>query len=582
MYESDHHGRSSLRTRVATWFSIVFLAVFVLLGWLVSIGVRDSLIDQLADDLTAHARLIALDLPASAPDEQRIEAQAGALGVRITVIAADGTVLADSAVDPAAMDNHGDRPEVVDALGGEVGRTRRLSATTGERQLYVAIPSPAGQVVRVSVTEGAIEAELRLLTTRALTTLVLIGLLGLLGVVAATTRIVRPIAALTDSADEIARGHRGETPPRSSIAELDRLGLAIGAMASDLRMRIKQAESERATLDVVLSALPEGVLLVEPDERISFSNPAASRLLGFVPKRLPSLAPAALQRVVREARATAEVRSAEFEHGTGTTSFISGTATPFRVDPNRILLVIADISHRHRTEAMRRDFVADASHELKTPIATILASMEAFDLALDRDHGRAIEFAHQAQTAAQRLARIVEDLFDLSRLEGSDPTLEACRFDEVVNEEVNRLRPMAKNADIELNVFASPVEARGPAAEWGLAVRNLCENAIRYSNPGGSVVVRVEADESGGELTVEDTGLGIPRRALDRVFERFYRVDDDRSRATGGTGLGLAIVKHVAERHGGAVSVTSELGSGSTFRIRFPRADRFKEPPISG
>lgn len=582
MNDPGPYGRSTLRTRVATWFSIVFLAILVLLGWLIYLGVRDSLIDQLADDLTAQARLIALDLSVSGPQQERIDAQAAALAVRITVIAPDGMVLADSAGDPTSMDNHATRPEVVSALEGQVGRSTRLSATTGERRLYVALPPVAGQIVRVSVTEGAIADELRLLTTRALTTLVLIGLVGLLGVLAATTRVVRPIASLTDSADDIARGRRGVTPPRSSIAELDRLGLAIGAMASDLRMRIRQSESERATLDVVLSALPEGVLLVEPDERISFSNPAASRLLGFVPKRLPSLAPAALQRIVREARDATEVRSAEFEHGSSTGSIISGTATPFRVDPNRILLVIADVSDRHRTEAMRRDFVADASHELKTPIATILASMEAFDLALDRDHDRAVEFAHQAQTAAHRLARIVEDLFDLSRLETSDPTFDTCRLDEVVTEEVDRLRAMADDARIDLDLFVSPVEAPGPAAEWGLAVRNLCENAIRYSDPGGSVVVRVRADEGGGELTVEDTGLGIPSRALDRVFERFYRVDDDRSRYTGGTGLGLAIVKHVAERYGGSVAVTSELGSGSTFRIRFPRAHRFKEPPVSG
>ena len=245
-------------------------------------------------------------------------------------------------------------------------------------------------------------------------------------------------------------------------------------------------------------------------------------------------------------------------------------AMPIRDDSDQVLVVAADITERHRLEAMRRDFVADASHELKTPIASILASSEALQLALSRDPNRAEGFASQVETAARRLARIVSDLLDLSRLEASAVSNEVTRIDQVVAEEIERLRARADAGGVAMTVALEPVTVPGPSSDWALAVRNLCENAIAYTDSGGSVSVTLVPHADSVELSVVDTGTGIPTRSLHRVFERFYRVDVARSRETGGTGLGLAIVKHVAERNGGTVSATSELGRGSTFRIRIP------------
>ena len=291
---------------------------------------------------------------------------------------------------------------------------------------------------------------------------------------------------------------------------------------------------------------------------------------------MTALAPGALQRIVRKARDVDEVQVVDVEIGSPI-RMVHAVATPFRDDRARVLLVAADVTERNRIEAMRRDFVADASHELKTPIAATLAASEALQLALDRDTNRARGFAGQVTASARRLARIVDDLLDLSRLEAAQASEGSCRLDTVVTEELERLSARARESGLVMETDLESVTVAGPSSDWALAVRNLCENAITYTDAGGEVSVALRRHGPSVELKVSDTGSGIPTRALSRVFERFYRVDVARSRDTGGTGLGLAIVKHVAERHGGAVFVDSELGVGSTFRIVMPVLESVEE-----
>lgn len=554
---------------------MVFVLLLVLVAILVRNGVRTSLIDQLAEDLVEKAALVALTLP----DDDMHDAvvgQAEALDARVTVIALDGRVLADSDSDPATMDDHSDRPEVAAAIGGEVGRSSRYSVTTDEGRLYVALPPSDDRIIRLSVTEAKISDELGALTGRIVSAIVAVGVVGLIGAVFVATRIARPIAALTETADAVAGGRLDVEPERSTTIELDRLGQSIGRMASDLGRRIRESEEERETLEVVLGALPDGVILVEPDDSISYANPPAAALLGAIPERLTALAPGALQRIVRKARDVDEVQVVDVEIGSPI-RMVHAVATPFRDDRARVLLVAADVTERNRIEAMRRDFVADASHELKTPIAATLAASEALQLALDRDTNRARGFAGQVTASARRLARIVDDLLDLSRLEAAQASEGSCRLDTVVTEELERLSARARESGLVMETDLESVTVAGPSSDWALAVRNLCENAITYTDAGGEVSVALRRHGPSVELKVSDTGSGIPTRALSRVFERFYRVDVARSRDTGGTGLGLAIVKHVAERHGGAVFVDSELGVGSTFRIVMPVLESVEE-----
>lgn len=549
-------------------FTVVFLLLLLFVAVLVRNGVRESLIDQLADDLIEKAALVALTLPDDGM-QAVVTQQAGALDARVTIIAVDGRVLADSDSDPAEMDDHSDRPEVISAIGGETGRSSRYSDTTDENRLYIALPPEEGRIVRLSVTEAKIADQLGTLTGRIVSAVALVGVVGVLGALLVATRIARPIAALTDTADAVASGDLAATPARSTTVELDRLGQSIGRMASDLGRQIRESEEERETLERVLGALPDGVLLVEPDDRPSYANEPLRGLFGSVPDHLRGLTPVSLQRAVRAAR-DGEVVTLEVEVG-APPRVVSVVATPVQDDSTRVLVVAADITERRRLEAMRRDFVADASHELKTPIASILASSEALQIALSRDPARAEMFASQVETSARRLAKIVSDLLDLSRLEASGNSQEVSRLDAVVADEIQRMSARAEAAGVVITSDLEFAEVSGPSSDWALAVRNLCENAIAYTDPGGRVSVGLTIHDDSIELAVADTGAGIPTRSLDRVFERFYRVDVARSRETGGTGLGLAIVKHVAERHGGSVSVTSELGVGSTFHITLPK-----------
>ena len=333
------------------------------------------------------------------------------------------------------------------------------------------------------------------------------------------------------------------------------------------RATVDRAEEDRRLLEQVLAVVRQGVVLVGEDDVIAYTNPAADELIR-PSARLSSLVPHGLQTLVRQARVEQRVTEADLEYGSPVRT-LRAAAVLFPAD-KRVLVTITDVTTSNRMEAIRRDFVAAASHELKTPVASILASTEALGLALARDPASAARFATQVERSARQLAKLVSDLLDLSRVESSTMEAEPVDVGPMVEAEVARARGAAAEAEIALSVEADRIAVMGSRPDLALAVRNLLDNAIRHTPRGGSISVTVLAHNGRCQIMVADTGEGIPRRELPRVFERFYRVDSARSRTTGGTGLGLAIVKHVAEGHLGEVSVESELGVGSRFRIDLP------------
>ena len=571
MNEVRAPGRGSLAGRLLTAYAIVFILLIGFFGLLTLDGVEAVLRRQATESLEHQLGTVRLALApvADADLAESGAALARALDARLTVIASDGRVLADSAFDPAAMENHASRPEVAAALQGRTGQDSRASDTTGVRQTYVAIGSPEGRVYRLSITEDQLAGEVAEVGTRVGIAALVAGVVGVLLMAVVARRVARPIQELTGVAKEVAEGRLDVRPRRSSILELDRLGVSIGQIADELGRRVVQAEGEREILEALLDALPQGVILIAADGEILYGNGTARDIVGAVPERVGKLAPHSLQRLVREAVDTGSTRD-EVLDSTGVGPTLRALATP--LPDGRILLVITDISERVRIERMRRDFVADASHELKTPIASILASSETLQMALEHDPERAGRFVTLVHESAQQLARIVGDLLDLSRVETSTGGDTPVRLDRVIEDEIERLRQVASDKGIALTSRLEPAVVVGSASDLGLAVRNLISNAVRYSAEGDQVQVRSTIDGSTVRVDVEDTGVGIPKRSINRVFERFYRVDVARSRETGGTGLGLAIVKHVAETHGGSVSVVSELGSGSTFSLFLPLA----------
>lgn len=561
--------RTRLSSRFIAYYAVTYLVMIGLMGFFVDRSVRDGLVADVDENLVIAGRIASESLPENADDYQLwADATFEAGGFRTTLIRIDGVVLADSHSNPVVMENHIGRPEVQVALAGDVGEAQRVSDSTGFEQRYVAIPPADGLIVRTSVPTRVVDDELWAVRRSILLVATVLGVVGVVLMAYMARRLARPITELTGQAMAVAEGDPGVVPRRSRVIELDQLGLAISTMARRLGSRISDAELATATLEVVLGAMPQGTILVDPDDSIVYVNPATSTILGTVPETLAGLAPLQLQNAVREARETQQTARCDVDHGSPTRR-LRAVATPFTGD-ERVLLLVVDITERERADSIRRDFVANASHELKTPVSTIIASSEALQIALDREDASAGDFASRIGDSARQLDRLVGDLLDLSRLEREQPEMSPTRIDHLVRDEVSRIHQLATDRDIDIEIVASQVTAPVNRRDVAIAVRNILDNAVRYIGEDGSIIVEVTSDGANAVISVSDTGEGIPTRDIDRVFERFYRVDSARSRATGGTGLGLSIVKHVAEGHDGAVSVESELGVGSTFTIRIP------------
>jgi len=415
-------------------------------------------------------------------------------------------------------------------------------------------------------------------------TLIAIGVgLAVLGVIvtffaARTAR--RRIAALGRAVRRLA----GTTLPSWRWTEQDDLpGLTseLGAITTRLRDRLEELTEDRDRAGQILDALDDGVLLLDGAGRLLVANPAARSWFGLPDDLRPGLP---IKRVlgVPQVSALAE-QAAEARApvvGNLTLVFPESRTLALRAFPladrgptGRIVVTMTDITQRRRLEVLRRDFVANASHELKTPVAAVRALAETLLTALPDDPEAGRRFAERIGREAERLDALTRDLLDLSRVERGTLDVEPVDLVGLVKEVVGGYADRAEERRIKLSTELGPgVALRGDRAQLGLLLSNLIDNALRYTPAKGAVCVRLDAAESRAVLQVTDTGQGIPAGELSRVFERFYRVDKARARQTGGTGLGLAIVRHVAEVHGGTVRVDSELGRGSTFTVTLPVA----------
>jgi two-component system, OmpR family, phosphate regulon sensor histidine kinase PhoR len=564
--------RPTLASRLILRYAITVVAILALLAFALDRVLAAEFLDGLTRSLVSEATAVRRALPADDPSLQDAARSLGEeLGVRITVIRTDGVVLADSTRDPSALENHAGRAEVRAALDGEVGVSSRTSETTGEPYRYVALPPEEGRIVRVALPLSIVQAQLSRVRMMVVGGAALAAILGVAAVWLVASGLTRPLRRMTDTVARMSEGELDARIEPDGTRELALLAGTLNGLASDLGARIDQVHQERQGLEGILSAMEEGVLLVDDDETIRYTNPAAHRMLGVTvdPVHVRELAPSALRLLLDRTRMSARAAEAEIEMGLPR-KLLRATALPIELR-GQVLLVLRDVTESRRVEAMRRDFVADASHELKTPVASIRATAETVRTAIEDDPGAAVRFADRLHRESVRLARIVSDLLDLSRLETERPQFEPVRLDEIVDEEVARLGDEARRAGVTVDVVAEPTSVRGSPKDLALLIRNLLDNAIRYSDRGGSVRVETESGNGQAVVSVADSGAGIPSRDLPRIFERFYRVDRARSRETGGTGLGLSIARHVVEQHGGVIEADSELGRGSVFRVKLPR-----------
>lgn len=561
------------------------------------------LVDRIREDLAVRAGLGAVEAAESRADLSNVEAWdavADSIGriaqARITIVRQDGVVLGDSDLAPTEIrrvENHGNRPEVATALKGSPGDSTRYSSTVGHRMLYVAVPlRRQGQVV------GAVRASMLLEdldhAQEQLRSAIGVGLVLALLAAALMSSLAAHLASstvrrLAEAARAIARGSAVPGTRLAGPTEFLEIGRTLDDMASTLSRALSDLKAERDRLGGILGDMQEGLVLVGADGRVALVNPAFRRMFGLAPDvtgrsvaeaaRVPELA------TILDSARSGERTEGEFDLPGPPVRHLLVRAAPQTFEPGSALAVVVDVTDVRRLEAIRRDFVANASHELRTPVATVRSAAETLEHEALDDPAAARRFVSIISRNAARLQRLVEDLLDLSRLESGEYKLDlrpvevepvAARITSLFREraEARRIR-----LDVDLPPDLPPVLADARALEQVLT--NLVDNAIKYGLEGGEVCIGAHlaagtaAESSRVRLWVRDSGPGIEPSHLPRLFERFYRVDAGRSRELGGTGLGLAIVKHLAEAMAGTVGVVSMPGRGSTFHVQLKVASEF-------
>lgn len=548
------------------------LVIFVIA--IASEQLRDRLYRQTGDGLEREARVVAARWTNAARSDALADSLGGILGHRVTLVDSAGHVLGDSDFDPerlGALENHASRPEIVAARSAGVGRSQRPSPSRGDDELYVAVRAPLG-TARVAVGTAIVDRIVGGARRDVLTAGLVAAAAALLLAWLFSRSVSRPISELSDVARAIAAGDLRRRPTLAAPGEVGDLAGALHRMAEQLAARLEALERDDSLMTALLDSLGEGVIAVDANGTVVRVNAGAHALLGiadpapFPSDRLPrdpSFRAALADAIAGEATNDVELRLG------GRTLLLA--ARPLSGGAGAVIALL-DLTPIRRLETIRRDFVANVSHELKTPLTVIGGFAETL---ADHDppEPQRRQFIEAIRSAALRMQRLVDDLLDLSRIEsgGWQPHIALVDVRALVTEAAAAVTNAAESKAIVVNTEIAPDAAIVPADP--LAVRqvlsNLTENALRYT-AAGSITVFARRDGNRIAIGVTDSGIGIPAAHLPRVFERFYRADSARAREAGGTGLGLAIVKHLVESHGGRVEATSTPGLGTTVTAWFP------------
>ena len=587
-------SRQKLFWKVYPYYFIIIVISLILTALYASHEMRTLYYSELTRTLDNRAELIKQQLKNSIAirDRQFIDQQCKLLGqisgTRITIIDTLGVVLGDSDNDPIKMENHKNRLEISKASAGSTGVETRYSNTLQKTLMYVAIPVYENDqiigVIRTSLSVASIEASLNKFYINVAISGFLITLMATLISIFVFKRFTNPLKELQSRAEQFAQGNLRSKIPVSDITEIASLSTTMNKMAEQLDSRIRTIIDQRNEREAIFSSMTEGVIALDAKDHIVAINQAAIEFMG-IDRDQSLLKP--IYEVIRIAELHEFVNKTVKSTGKVEMEFIlpaekkryfqaHGTAL---LDSNGkrigVVLVFNDITRLKRLENVRRDFVANVSHELKTPITAIIGSAETL-LVNTPDNPKDIRrFLQIIANHSDRLNSLVDDLLTLARIES-----EADQG--VIPLAHEKLYPMLESAvqacqinsnfkNIKIDLKCDPyLEANYNYHQLEQAIINLIDNAIKYSDPDTTISVNIIAFSNEIVISVEDQGLGIDKKHLPRLFERFYRIDKARNRDVGGTGLGLAIVKHVALAHGGKVSVDSEIGKGSKFRIHLP------------
>jgi two-component system phosphate regulon sensor histidine kinase PhoR len=595
-----------LLRRVFFLYFILASVLIVVLGEYLSSTVRNNYLSKLREDLTIQSRLIAEDVPLSFQDNlddfcKRYEEKTGA---RITIIDSSGRVLGDSDEPSSLMENHSNRPELIEAGANGIGSSIRFSKTLQRDLFYLAISVAKGdqekRFLRMSVPLHDIDMAVRKIKIQILTasfaSLLIVFLIGLFQ----TGRLVRTIEEITAFSQAVTSGDFRKRLFPKGKDELAELTRNVGTMSQELQRRLQQAEEEKYMIETILMNMSDGLMLTDMKGMILLSNSAVKTFFGVQSgtegkTAMETLRKAELVDLIDRVVETKETISREIEVTYPKELFLMVTAAPYFVkgELSGAVLAFHDITRLRQLEDIRKDFVANVSHEIKTPITAIRGFAETLLEGALEDKENAHKFIETIKNHSERLNSLVSDLLTLSGIELGDIKIEKETVDlsNVIDTVFETLKGKAQTKGLyfKKEISTGPQEVKADRNRLIQILLNLVDNGIKFTEKGG-ITVRVRNAElrmrnegvskeipkseiaipQSIEVSIEDTGIGIPKRHLSRLGERFYRVDSARSRELGGTGLGLAIVKHLVKAHGWEMQIESVPGKGTTVKILIP------------
>ena len=568
---------------------LIVIAVMSILAVYMTNSIRNTQMEQLRSHLTTQARLIAdislsdLSISSSYDSIDQLAKKEGEeINARITIIAQDGTVLGDTWEDPATMENHASRPEIMAVLAAEnSGESIRYSSTTGQNMMYIAVPISGADgisgVVRIALPLTIVEETVS--NTR--TSIVWAMVIGALSIILMTffiaRMITRPVRRMTRAVQTITAGELGGHITVYTDDELGQLGHAFNLMSRTIEEKVNALSDEKSKLATILSGITDGIIITDDRGNILLANTATERLFNCPEEKMlnHSLIEIThnyeIEEVMKASIKTAQEKSAQIESLTG--KFLQVIAAPLTTSTmSGALIMIQDLTQIRSLQTMRQEFLGNVSHELRTPLTTIKAIVETLQDGAIEDKEVARDFLDRVNNEIDGMTQMVLELIELSRIETGTVKLnrETINLNSLAREVMRRLNPLAERKKITLSADLMdnlpPVTADKNRIQQ--VISNIIHNGIKFTPEGGTVTIHTAVNANDVLLSVTDTGIGISRQDLPHVFERFFKAD--RSRSSSGTGIGLAIAKHTINAHGGHIEVQSTEGKGSTFTFSLP------------
>ena len=570
-------------------YVVVLLAVLVSVDFYTGRILRQQALDEANQRLASLHTLAASHFPTDANTFQTWATEAARSGARVTIVARDGRVLADSSENPQVMENHGSRPEIVAAWNAGEGRAVRHSNTVHRDMMYWARPLRLGNgeefMLRLAAPLADIEAAQAAIRKRLWLASLGMLLLGALLSLLFSRAFSRRVEELKQFAERVAAGKFEHLPAKREGDELSALTRSLNATSVQLEATLNTLREERDRAQAILRSMVEAVLVVDAQERLRFANRAFTEMvhIGEAEAENRPLVEVVRQpeflRLIRQALrekrvVSGEVEIAQLENPARMANF-GATASPVTYEQGTgAVVVLHDITELRRLERVRQDFVANVSHEFRTPLTAIQGFAETLLSGALEDKENSRRFLGIIRDHAVRLGRLTEELLRLSQIEARKLDLEfrPINLKSLIAGcvETAHFEASQKGITLEIRSKDGLPTVQADSSMLREAIQNLLDNAVRYTPSGGRVTVETSSHGNEVQIAVRDTGIGIPKDEQQRIFERFYRVDPARSRELGGTGLGLSIAKHLVESHGGRIEVESEVGKGSTFRVILP------------